>query len=70
MEQTIWFKLLEMVIYVAIGIAYGIIGYKLIEFRYRKHFKLTEEVDNHNKAVGIMIGGLFIGVAIVMSGVL
>ena len=70
MEQTIWFKLLEIVIYVAIGIAYAIIGYKLMEFKYRKHFKLTEEVDNHNKAVGIMIGGLFISIAIIMSGVL
>ncbi|MBP3708645.1 MAG: DUF350 domain-containing protein [Clostridia bacterium] len=70
MEQTIWFKLLEIVIYVAIGIAYAIIGYKLMELKYRKHFKLTEEVDNHNKAVGIMIGGLFIGIAIIMSGVL
>ena len=68
--ETIWYKLLETLIYVAIGLIFCIIGYKLIEFRFRKDFKLTEEVDNHNKAVGIMLSGLFIAVAIIMSGVL
>lgn len=70
METTIWFKLLEIFIYVVIGIGFCLIGYKLIEFKFRKEFKLTEEVDNHNKAVGIMISGMFIAIAIIMSGVL
>ena len=68
--ETIWYKLLETLIYVAIGLIFCIIGYKIIEFRFRKDFKLTEEVDNHNRAVGIMLSGLFIAVAIIMSGVL
>lgn len=68
--DTIWFKLLEIVIYVAIGIIFCFIGYKIIEFQYRKYFKLTEEVDNHNKAVGIMLSGFFIAIGIIMSGVL
>ncbi len=70
METTIWFKLLEIFIYVIIGIGFCLIGYKLIEFKFRKEFKLTEEVDNHNKAVGIMLSGMFIAIAIIMSGVL
>ena len=68
--DTIWFKLLEIVIYVAIGVIFCLIGYKAIEFMYRKDFKLTEEVDNHNKAVGIMLSGMFIAIGIIMSGVL
>ncbi|MEE1219493.1 MAG: DUF350 domain-containing protein [Ruminococcus sp.] len=68
--DTIWFKLLEIVIYVAIGIMFCLIGYKAIEFQFRKDFKLTEEVDNHNKAVGIMLSGMFIAIGIIMSGVL
>jgi len=68
--DTMWFKLLEMVLYVIIGIAFCIIGYKAVEFRFRKDFKLTEEVDNHNKAVGIMLSGMFIAIGIIMSGVL
>ena len=70
METTIWFKLLEIFIYVIIGIGFCLIGYKLIEFKFRKEFKLTEEVDNHNKAVGIMLSGMFIAIAIIMRGVL
>ncbi len=68
--ETIWFNLLEIIIYVAIGIIFCLIGYKMIEFKFRKDFKLTEEVDNHNKAVGIMLSGMFIAVGIIMSGVL
>ena len=68
--DTIWFKLLEIVIYVVIGVIFCLIGYKAVEFRFRKDFKLTEEVDNHNKAVGIMLSGMFIAIGIIMSGVL
>ena len=60
----------EIIIYVAIGIMFCLVGYKMIEFKFRKDFKLTEEVDNHNKAVGIMLGGMFIAIGIIMSGVL
>lgn len=63
-------KLIEIIIYVAIGIIFCYIGYKLTEFIFRKSFKLTEEIDNHNKAAGIMIGGMFIAIGIIMSGVL
>lgn len=68
--DTVWFKLLEIIIYVAIGIIFCLIGYKIIEFIYRKEFKLTVEIDNHNKAVGIMLSGMFIAIGIIMSGVL
>ncbi len=68
--DTIWFKLLEIVIYVAIGIIFCLIGYKSIEIKFRKDFRLTEEVDNNNKAVGIMLCGMFIAIGIIMSGVL
>lgn len=63
-------KLIEIIIYVAIGIIFCFIGYKLTEIIFRKSFKLTEEIDNHNKATGIMIGGMFIAIGIIMSGVL
>ena len=37
---------------------------------YKKHFNLSEEIDNHNKAVGVMLFGLFIAIGIIMTGVL
>lgn len=63
-------KLIEIVIYVAIGVIFCIIGYRITEKIYKKSFNLTEEVDNHNKAAGIMLGGMFIAIGIIMSGVL
>lgn len=63
-------KILELVIYVAIGMVFSIIGYKVTEKIFKKDFNLTEEIDNHNKAIGIMISGMFIAIGIIMSGVL
>ncbi len=63
-------KLLEIIIYVMIGLIFCFIGYKATERIFKKSFKLTEEIDNHNKAIGIMVGGMFIAIGIIMSGVL
>lgn len=63
-------KALEIIIYVAIGIIFCIIGYKITERIFKKDFNLTEEVDNHNKAIGIMLSGMFVAIGIIMSGVL
>ena len=68
--MEVLFKLLEIIIYVGIGLIFCLIGYKVQEFIYRKHFKLSEEVDNHNKAVGVMLFGLFVAIGIIMTGVL
>ena len=63
-------KVLEIIIYVGIGLAFCLIGYKILEKMYKKHFNLSEEIDNHNKAVGVMVCGLFIAIGIIMTGVL
>ncbi len=68
--MTFLSSLIEIVIYVAIGIVFCIAGYYITALIYKKDFNLTEEIDNHNRAVGIMIAGMFIAIAIVMSGVL
>ncbi len=63
-------KIIELIIYTLIGIVFCFIGYKITEKIYKKSFNLTEEIDNNNKAVGIMISGMFIAIGILMSGVL
>lgn len=68
--MEILMKLLEIIIYVVIGLVFCLIGYKITEFMFKKHFLLTEEIDNHNKAIGVMICGMFIAIGIIMSGVL
>ncbi len=62
------FKIIEIVIYLLIGLIFFIIGYKFLAKN--KHYNLNEEIDNNNRAAGIMIAGYFIAMAIVMSGVL
>ena len=66
--NDILFKLLEILIFIIIGLVFFIIGYKILARN--KHYKLSEEIDNHNKAAGIMVAGYFIAISIIMSGVL
>lgn len=67
MQDTLM-KLLEILIYVVLGLIFCIIGYKILAKN--KNYNLNEEIDNHNKAAGIMVAGYFIAIAIIMSGVL
>ena len=62
------FKIIEIVIYLLIGLIFFVIGYKVLSKN--KHYNLNEEIDNNNRAAGIMVAGYFIAMAIVMSGVL
>ena len=66
--NDILFKIVEIIIYLLIGLVFFVIGYKVLSKN--KHYNLNEEIDNHNKAAGIMVAGYFIAMAIVLSGVL
>ena len=66
--QEILMKILEIVIYIVLGLIFCVIGYKILARN--KNYNLNEEIDNHNRAAGIMVAGYFIAIAIIMSGVL
>ena len=66
--QDILMKILEILIYIVLGLIFCIIGYKILSKN--KNYNLNEEIDNHNRAAGIMVAGYFIAIAIIMSGVL
>lgn len=66
--QDILMKILEILIYIVLGLIFCIIGYKILA--QNKNYNLNEEIDNHNRAAGIMVAGYFIAIAIIMSGVL
>ena len=65
--EILW-KILEILIYVGIGLVFSIVGYYILALD--KNYNLNQEIDNHNKAAGIMVAGLFVAIAIIMSGVL
>lgn len=60
-------NIISIVVYFLVGITFCILGYYM--FGYTRKLNLNEEIDNHNKAAGIAIGGMFIAIAIIMSGV-
>lgn len=57
------------VIYAVVGIILCILGYFVMLLLNRK-YNLNEEVGKGNTAAGIMIMGLFVGLGIIISGVI
>lgn len=66
--NEVLFKIIEILVYLLIGLIFFVIGYKVLSKN--KHYNLNEEIDNQNRAAGIMVAGFFIAIAIIMSGVL
>ncbi len=57
------------VLYFVIGILFFMVGYLVIRF-INKKYNLNDEVGCGNTAAGIMVAGIFIGLATVISGVI
>ncbi len=61
--------ILSTVFYYALGVVFLVIGYLLLKLINRK-YDLNAEVGNGNTAAGIMVFGMFIGLGLVISGVI
>ncbi len=57
--------LLETALYGLLGIFLMIVGYKIFDLL--TPFKFSDEIEEKNPAVGAMIGGIFIAVAIIVT---
>ncbi len=68
-EASLLSGILNTLFYYALGAAFLVIGYLLIKFINRK-YDLNTEVGNGNTAAGIMVFGMFIGLGLVISGVI
>ncbi len=62
--------LISSLIYFVVGIVFFILGYLIKRLFDRKQYNINDEIDNGNTAAGIMVAGIFIGLAIVISGVI
>jgi putative membrane protein len=60
---------IETLIYSLVGIIAFAVGYFAVDI-VNKKFNFNEELKNKNEAAGIMIFGIFLGVAFVVSGVI
>lgn len=68
-EQTLVEGIIGTLLYSVAGIILCILGY-LIMLLFNKKYNLNDEIGKGNTAAGIMIMGMFIGLGIVISGVI
>ena len=68
-KETLLSGLLGSILYGIVGILFFMLGYVIIRI-FNKKYNLNEEVGCGNTAAGIMVAGIFIGLAIVISGVI
>ncbi|PRR84065.1 DUF350 domain-containing protein [Clostridium vincentii] len=57
------------VLYALIGIAFFMLGYLVMKVANRK-YDLNKEIGDGNPAAGLMVMGMFIGLSILISGVI
>ena len=68
-HQEILEGVISTAMYAGLGIAAMLIGYFLVDLVNRK-FNFGNELKEKNEAAGIMIFGIFMGVAFIVSGVI
>lgn len=68
-EETLVSGLIGSVLYFAVGVVFFMIGYVLVNL-FNKKYNLNEEIGKGNAAAGIMVLGIFVGLALVISGVI
>lgn len=57
--------IMSCLLYFVVGMAFCAIGYKVFDFILP--FDLNKEIDNHNIAAGLVVAGMFIAIAMVIS---
>ena len=68
-EANLVSGLISTVFYYALGVVFLVIGYLLLKLLNKK-YDLNTEVGNGNAAAGIMVFGMFVGLGLVISGVI
>ena len=68
-ETSIISGVLSTVFYYALGVIFLVVGYLLLKLLNKK-YDLNAEVGNGNTAAGIMVFGMFVGLGLVISGVI
>ena len=68
-EETLFSGMISSAVYFAVGIVFFIAGYLAINVFHRK-YNLNDEIGKGNEAAGIMVLGIFVGLAAIISGVI
>ncbi|HBB72586.1 MAG TPA: DUF350 domain-containing protein [Ruminococcus sp.] len=68
-EETLLTGIISSILYFSAGIIFFVLGYLAIRLINRK-YELNSEIGRGNTSAGIMVAGIFIGIAILISGVI
>ncbi len=68
-EGGLLYGVIDTAVFAILGTIFFIIAYYLFDAIYKK-YKFHEEIAKKNEAVGIMLFGLFVGLALIISGVI
>lgn len=68
-HETLVSGVVSTVYYYAAGLVFCVIGYLVVNLINRR-YDLNKEIGDGNPAAGIMVAGLFIGLSIIISGVI
>lgn len=68
-SETLISGILNTSLYFVLGVVFLILGYIVVSI-FNKRYNLNEEIGNGNVAAGLMVFGIFIGLALVISGVI
>lgn len=68
-QESLLSGVASTVYYYVVGLALCVFGY-LATYLVNRKYDLNKEIGNGNAAAGIMVAGLFIGLSIIISGVI
>ncbi len=68
-EESILSGITSSVFYFVLGTIFFVLGYFIVDW-FNKKYNLNEEIGKGNVAAGIMVFGIFVGLALVISGVI
>ncbi len=68
-NETLFTGIIGSILYFCAGIVFFILGYLAIKLINRR-YELNTEIGKGNTSAGIMVAGIFIGIAILISGVI
>ena len=68
-EENLITGITSTAVYFVIGILFFMLGYVVVGL-FNKKYNLNEEIGKGNMAAGTMVFGIFIGLALVISGVI
>ena len=68
-HETLLSGIISSALYFVLGIIFFMLGYVIVNAM-NKRYNLNEEIGKGNQAAGVMVFGIFVGLAFVISGVI